>query len=324
MRAIQVEAFGGPEALVLRELPEPTPGRGQVVIDVATTNVNFADVHTRSGHYRRGETLPFVPGLEAAGTVSAVGEGVTTLQVGQRVAAFAAGGSYAERIVASERLTYPLPDAVSFEAASALTAAITAFNVLRRVGKLATDDVVLIHAAAGGVGLFAVQLAALHGARRVLAAAGDATKRALVLEIGAHDALDSRRDDLADEVLRLTEGAGADLVLDSVAGRLTEANLRCLADFGRIVSFGQASGEPGKVTTDLLYRRNLSLLGYSSGHYRKTRPEFLRPAADVVLDHLSTGALRTFVSATFPLAEAAEAHRLVESRRSHGKVLLVP
>lgn len=324
MRAIQVEAFGGPESLVLRELPEPTPGRGQVVIDVATTNVNFADVHTRSGHYRRGETLPFVPGLEAAGTVSAVGEGVTTLQVGQRVAAFAAGGSYAERIVASERLTYPLPDAVSFEAASALTAAITAFNVLRRVGKLATDDVVLIHAAAGGVGLFAVQLAALHGARRVLAAAGDATKRALVLEIGAHDALDSRRDDLADEVLRLTEGAGADLILDSVAGHLTEANLRCLADFGRVVSFGQASGEPGNVTTDLLYRRNLSLLGYSSGHYRKTRPEFLRPAADVVLDHLSTGALRTFVSATFPLAEAAEAHRLVESRRSHGKVLLVP
>lgn len=324
MRAVQVRDYGGPEVLVLRDLPDPVPGAGQVLIDVATTNVNFADVHTRSGAYRRGETLPFVPGLEATGTIRALGAGVSDLAVGQRVAAFSVAGSYAERMVASASLTYPLPDDVSFETASSLTAAVTAENVLRRVGAMRPDDTVLIHAAAGGVGSLAVQLAKLYGAERVIATAGSDEKVALALELGADHAINYRRSDFVAEVARITEGAGADLILDSVAGELTAQNVDCLADFGRLVSFGQASGQPGHVTTDRLYRRNLSLRGYSSGHYRKVRPEALRPVAETVLAHFRSGALRTVIGATLPLGEAAQAHRMMESRASHGKIVLVP
>ncbi len=325
MRAVVVTAFGGPEVLQYQEVPDPRPGLGQVLIRVAATGVNFADIQARRGRYHGEATPPFIPGLDAAGTIVAVGEGVHGLRVGQRVAAFPLGGSYAEFVLADPALVYPLPDGVDFDTAAAFpTIGITAYNLLRTAGQLAEGETVLIHAAAGGVGTTAVQVARLLGAGRVLGTVGDDAKAELVRGLGADVVINYRREDFAARVRELTDGRGADVILDSVAGPVFRASLTCLAPFGRLVVFGQASGEPGQVPSADLYPLNRAVIGYSTGGYRRLRPAALRPAAEVVLDWLATRRLHLIISRRFALAEAAEAHRLVESRASTGKVLLLP
>src|SRR4051812_19022037 len=169
MKAIMVHAFGGPETLRIDEQPDPQPGPGQVLIRVAATGVNFADIMARLGRYHGGSPPPFTPGLDVAGTITAVGDGVRELQVGQRVAAFPAGGGYAEQVLADPLLVYPLPDALDFDAAAAFpTIGVTAYNLLTICGRLQPGETVLIHAAAGGVGTTAVQLAKHLGAGRVI------------------------------------------------------------------------------------------------------------------------------------------------------------
>lgn len=310
--------------LVYGDVAKPDVQTGQVLIKVETTNVNFADVHTRRGTYRRGETVPFIPGLEATGTVVAVGDGVTDLQVGQRVAAFAAQGSYSEFMLAQAGLTYPLPEEVSFEAAAGLTAAVTAENVLNLVGKFEVSDTVLIHAAAGGVGSLCVQLAAIYGAEQIIATAGSDEKVAVALKLGAHHAINYSHENFAERVYDLTEARGADLILDAVGGDVSTKSVGCLADFGRLVVFGQASGMPGIIRTGELYKMNKCVLGYSSGHFRKVHPEALQPVAQKVLAHIQKKVLHIIVGAKFALSDAAEAHRLIESRQVIGKVLLSP
>lgn len=324
MKAICIERYGGPEVLVYREVPVPQVPSGHVLIRVATTNVNYADVHTRSGVYRRGETFPFIPGLEAAGTVVEVGKDVQGLEIGQRIVAFSAQGSYSEFMLARASLTYVLPDTLSFEAAAGLTAAVTAENILQHIGLLTREDTILIHAAAGGVGSLCVQLSKLYGAKQIIATAGSDEKIAFAKRLGAHHVINYRHKDFAEQVYELTAARGADLILDSVGGEVSAKSVRCLSDFGRLVVFGQASGVPGHVETDQLYKQNKRVLGYSSGHFRKTRPEVLRPAAEAILEHLRAGTLEIVVGATLPLRDAAEAHRLVESRQIIGKVILVP
>lgn len=323
MKAVCVNQYGGPEVLVYQEVPIPELPADHVLIRVATTNVNYADIHTRSGLYHRGETFPFIPGLEAAGTVVAVGDTVQDVTVGQRVVAFAARGSYSEFMLAHALLTYPLPDSLSFEAVSGLTAAVTAENLLKRVGMLTPEDTVLVHAAAGGVGSLCVQLAKLYGAAKIIATAGSDEKVSFVEGLGAHHVINYRQEDFVARVDALTGGRGVDLILDAVGGEVSGKNVTCLADFGRLLVFGQASGVPGRIETDGLYKRNQRVLGYSSGHFRKTRPEALRPVAKAVLEHLRTGALEIVVGTTFSLKYAAEAHKLVESRKNVGKVLLI-
>lgn len=324
MKAVLIDRYGEPEVLVYREVPVPEVPAGHVLVRVAVTNVNYADIHTRSGVYRRGETFPFVPGLEAAGTVVEVGKGVQGLAAGQRVVAFAAWGSYSELMLAQASLTYALPDTLPFRAVAGLTAAVTAENLLQHVGLLTPEDTVLVHAAAGGVGSLCVQLARRYGAKQIIATAGSDEKVAFAEKLGAHHVINYRHEDFVPRVLALTDGRGADLILDSVGGEVSAQNVACLADFGRLLVFGQASGVPGKLATDGLYKQNRRVLGYSSGHLRKTRPEALRPAAEAVLGHLSAGALEIVVGATLPLRDAAEAHRLLEQRQVIGKVLLVP
>ena len=325
MRAVVVSAAGEPEVLRVEERPEPTPGPGQVLIRVAATSVNFADIMARRGRYHGAPPPPFVPGLDLAGTIAALGDGVTGLAVGQRVAAFPNGGSYAEFVLADLVSVFPLPDAVDDETAAAfLTVGVTSYNLLRTVGRLVEGETVLIHAAAGGVGTTAVQLARLLGAGRVLGTVGDDAKAGLVRDLGADVVINYRREEFPTRVRELTDGAGADLILDSVAGPVFAGNLTCLAPFGRLVAFGQASGEPGEVRSSDLYPTNRAVLGYSTGGYRRARPAALRPAAEAVLDLLAAGRLRLVIGRRYPLAEAAEAHRFVESRASTGKVMLLP
>ncbi|HEY8450120.1 MAG TPA: quinone oxidoreductase [Bacillota bacterium] len=325
MQAIVITRYGGPEVLELQEVPQPTPGEGEVLIRTEAVGVNFADIMLRKGRYHAGGKPPVIPGLDLAGTIVAVGPGVRGLEVGQRVAAFAGAGSYAEYAVAPAVLTWPVPVGIDIETAAAFpTVGITAYNLLTLAGRLEPGETVLVHAAAGGVGTTAVQLARLLGAGTVIGTVGDDAKVPLARELGCNHVINYRREDFAARVLELTGGRGADLILDAVAGPVFAASLTCLAPFGRLVVYGMASGEPGRVESPQLHPPSRAVIGYSSGTYRRLRPEALRPAAEAVLAYLRQGLVRFVIGARFPLEQAAQAHELVESRQSTGKVLLLP
>ncbi|RDI95016.1 NADPH:quinone oxidoreductase family protein [Meiothermus sp. QL-1] len=320
MKAVVLERNGPPENLVYREVPEPSLQAGEVRIRTLLTSLNFADVLARRGGYEAAPPLPFIPGLDVVGVVEALGAGVEGLRVGQRVAAFAAGGSYAEKVLAKAVLTYPVPDELPDEAVAGLTALVTAYNVLTWAGRLQPGETVLVHAAAGGVGSLAVQMARALGAGRVLGTVGHAAKAGFVRGLGADEVMGY--EDFAQRVLELTR-EGADLILDSVAGEVFNQSLGCLAPFGRLVIYGHASGQPGHFETRPLHRQTKAIIGYSSGHYRRSRPERLRHSVEAVFELLK-GRVRLPVGARFRLAEAARAHALMESRQSVGKILLYP
>jgi NADPH2:quinone reductase len=322
MHVVEVGAYGDPSVLEWRARDEPVPGAGEVAIRVTQTGVNFADVQARRGAYHGGQKPPFVPGLDCTGTVIALGQGVERLRVGQRVTAFPPNGSYAEVVVVPVTTTYALDPAVSDDDAASLLMLVTAYNVLTFAGRLAPGESVLVHAAAGGVGSTAVQMARALGAGTIFATVGSEEKRAVARAAGADVVIDYRNEDFARRVLDATDGRGVDLILDSVAGEVFQAGLTALAPFGRLVAFGIASGTPGTVRSNELHPTNRAVIGYSSGSYRKLRPEALRPAAEASLRLVAEDKVHVVVGARFPLREAAEAHRLVESRAGHGKVLL--
>lgn len=322
MKAIIVEEHGEPEKLVWREVPDPHPGPGQVLIRTALTGVNFADVQARRGGYDAGSPPPFTPGLDVVGIVEKVGEGVEGLEPGARVAAFPQGGSYAEKVLARSVLTYPIPDELSDEAVAGLTVLVTAYNLLTLAGRLEPGETVLVHAAAGGVGSTAVQLARALGASRVIATVGNESKAEFVRKLGADEVIGY--EGLAQRVLEFTNNVGADLILDSISGPVFQEGMKCLAPFGRLVIFGHASGQAGTFETRPLHRQSKAVIGYSSGHLRRSRPDALRPTVAAVLGHLLRGEVRLEVGARFRLEEAAGAHALIESRQSVGKILLYP
>jgi len=323
MKAIVVTRHGGPEVLTYQDWPDPVPGEGQVLIRTEITSVNFADVQLRRGTYHAGSPPPTVPGLDVYGTIVALGPGVTGLENGQKVAAFSASGSYAELALAPAVLTFPVPAGVDPETAAAFpTVGITAYNLLTLAGRLVPGETVLVHAAAGGVGSVALQLAKILGAGRVIGTVGSDKKAALARELGCDDVINYEAEDFAARVNEITDGAGADLILDSVAGPVFDRELSCLATFGRIVMYGHTSGEAGHVSTRDLHGPTRAVIGYSSSTYRRYRPEALRPAAEAVLGYLAKGRLRMVIGGRFDLQDAPDAHRLIEKRAHVGKILL--
>ncbi|MCS7067478.1 MAG: quinone oxidoreductase [Meiothermus sp.] len=322
MKAIVVEQNGPPEHLRYQEVPDPSPKAGEVRVRTTLTSLNYADVQARRGGYEAGSPPPFIPGLDAVGVVEALGEGVEGLQVGQRVAVFAAGGSYAEKVVAKAVLTYPVPPELPDEAVSGLTALVTAYNILTWAGRLQQGETVLVHAAAGGVGSLAVQMAKALGAGRVIGTVGSLAKADFVRNLGADEVWGYTG--FAEQVMGLTQQQGADLILDSVAGEVFNQGMQCLAPFGRMVVYGHASGQTGTFDTRPLHRQTKAVVGYSSGHYRRSRPELLRPTVEAVFALLRTGKIRLEIGARFKLEEAPRAHVLMESRQSVGKILLYP
>ncbi|WP_369899910.1 zinc-binding alcohol dehydrogenase family protein [Bacillus manliponensis] len=322
MKAIVVTAFGGPEVMVYTDVPMPKIETHQVLIRVVATSVNFADIKSRYG--KKGNMkLPYIPGIDVTGVVEQVGSAVTHIQVGQRVIAFPSGGSYAEYVAADEHLTFVLPGEIDFITAAACPiVSFTSYNLLANVARLQHGETVLIHASAGGVGTTAIQLARLLGASKIIGTVGSEEKKQIALEAGADDVICYKDEDFVTRVNELTNGKGADVILDSIAGAVSKKSLECLAFYGRLVHFGNASGTVGTFQTKDLHASCRSVLGFSFGTTRKKRPHLLRHTAEQVFHYLQSGALQIKVGKRFSLQDAGKAHEWVESRQSVGKVIL--
>ncbi|MBA3343980.1 MAG: quinone oxidoreductase [Gemmatimonadales bacterium] len=322
MQAIRVQSPGGPDALRLEDLPVPSPGPDQALIRVEAAGVNFIDVYQRSGLYPL--PMPFTLGKEAGGTVEAVGPGVTTVAVGDRVASESVIGAYAELALVPANRLVPLPERVSArDGAAVLLQGMTAHYLAFDTYKLGRRDSCLIHAAAGGVGLLLCQMASRRGAR-VIATVSTAEKAELARAAGAAEVILYTREDFGAEVQRLTKGVGVTVVYDSV-GRATFAKgLECLRPRGMMVLYGQSSGPVEPLDPQVLNQRgSLFLTRPALGHYTATRKELIERAG-TVLGWVADGSLQVRVGGEFPLGEAAQAHRELEGRRTSGKVLLVP
>ncbi|MDS0298324.1 NADPH:quinone oxidoreductase family protein [Halogeometricum sp. S1BR25-6] len=322
MKSIVVTEFGTSDVLETRETDVPEPGPGEVRIEVAAAGLNFADVMQRRGHYRGGPEPPFVPGMEAAGTVDAVGDDVDR-EVGDRVVALAPE-AYAEYVVAPAASLFEVPESMSFpEAAGFPVQFLTAHNCLHNWGDLTAHDRVLVHAAAGGVGTAAVQLAD-HADAESFGTASTAEKLELAADLGLDHGVNYEEEDFRETVEAETDGEGVDLVLDGVNGETFERSLDALASFGRIVVYGAASGDVATPdTTDLLFE-NKSVLGFHLGNAIEKDPSRVLGAVSDLQRLLAQGELDVVVGETFSLEDAAEAQEYLESRQSVGKVVLEP
>lgn len=321
MRAIVASELGGPEVLRLAEVPRPAPGPGQVLVRVRNAGVNFSDTERRRGVYRRPE-LPWIPGGEGAGVVEEAGAGVDPGWIGERVAFWAMPpavyGAYAELVTAPVESLFRLGPRLEFEQGAALPLqGLTAYGVVHLAARVEAGQTVLIHAAGGGVGLLAVQLARQAGAQ-VLGTVSSERKAEAVRAMGGEPL--SYGDDLLQRVLQATGGRGVDVVLDSVGRATQEVSLAVLAPFGQLVIYGDASGPPQPIDPGRLYERSLKVGAFSLDV--DGRPELWRKVRQELLRWVEEGSLRLTISAVLPLAAAAEAHRLLESRQAVGKIVL--
>ena len=322
MKAIRVLQPGGPENLRLEEIPRPSPGAGQALVRLEATGVNYIEVYQRSGLYRG--TFPFTPGTEAAGIVEEVGAGVHALKVGQRVVSQGFLGAYAEYALAPAERLVPLPEELpSRTGAAVMLQGMTAHYLTHSTYRLSSKDSCLIHAAAGGVGLLLCQIARQRGAR-VIGTVSSEAKAELARNAGAHEVIRYTIQDFVAETKRMTGDAGVQVVYDSVGKTTFLKGLDCLAPRGMMVLYGQSSGPVDPVDPQLLNQKgSLFLTRPTLHHYVATRQDLL-DRADQVLGWVSDGSLHVRIGAEFPLAEAAQAHRELESRRTTGKLLLIP
>ena len=315
MRAVRITEFGGPEVLTLTDVPAPVPDDSQVLITVSRAGLNYADTHQTEDSYLAPTTLPLIPGAEVAGTTAD----------GRRVVALTGGGGYAEQAVAAKPFVYEIPDGVDDGAALALVLqGTTAWHLLRTSTRLAAGESVLVHAAAGGVGSIAVQLAKLWGAGRVIATASTEEKRSLACELGADVAIDGTPDGLADRIRAANDGARVDVVLEMVGGATFDESMRALGRFGRLVTYGSASRTPpGPMQPAALMKGSRTLAGFWLVDCFAD-PELLSGPMTELLVLTSAGRLRPLVGGDYPMSEVATAHRDLRERRSTGKLVIDP
>jgi NADPH:quinone reductase len=322
LQAIRIHEHGGPDVLRLEEVPVPIPGPGQLLLRVEAVGLNFIEIYQRTGLYKAA--VPFIPGGEAAGAVEAVGPDVSGLKVGDRVVSTNVLGAYAEHALVNADRAVVLPGSLSTrQGAAVMLQGLTAHYLTVSTYPLSPGDTCLVHAAAGGVGLLLCQMARRRGAR-VTATASTEEKAALARAAGASDVILYTQTDFAAEVKQLTNGAGVQVVYDSVGRTTFLPGLDCLAPRGLMVLYGQSSGPVEPFDPQLLSQRgSLFLTRPSLGHYTATREELLRRSSEL-LGWVADGSLKVRVGAEFPLARAADAHRALEGRRTTGKVLLIP
>ena len=313
MRAIQVSRFGGPEVLELVDLPAPQASGDLLRVAVDTAGINYADTHQAADDYLAPQHVPFVPGAEIVGRT----------EDGRRVVAVVSGGGYAEQALAHPAVTFDIPDSVDDTAALGLVLqGTTAWHMLRTSAHLEPGETVVVHAAAGGVGSLAVQLARQMGAGRVIATASTPEKRKLAIDLGADVALDTAVEDLKADLLDANDGRPVDIVLEMVGGPVFDASLSALAPFGRLVAYGQASRTaPKPIDAGRLMASSRAVIGFWLVH-AVGRPGGLRPAMDELLGLHAAGSLKVLDGGRYPLQSARQAHEDLRARRTHGKLTL--
>jgi NADPH:quinone reductase len=315
VRAIQITEFGGPEVLVLRELDDPEPPEGFVVLDVLAVGVNWADTHQAENSYLAAAELPLVPGGEVVGTTPE----------GKRVVALLNGGGYAERAIAHPSLMWEVPDGVSYaQALAVVLQGASAWHLLRTSAQLREGESVAVFAAAGGVGTIAVQLAKRFGAGRVIGLASSEEKRELAERLGADATVDSNSDNLKQALIEANGGRHVDVILEMVGGETFEQSLSALAHFGRLVHFGQSArqGAP-KVSPGKLMATSKGVIGFWLMHLI-SEPDRLGEALEDMFGAIRAGELEVIVGDTYPLEEARRAHEDIRARRTTGKLILAP
>ncbi len=324
VNAVVCRAFGPPESLAVETLPSPTPGPGQVVITVHASGVNFPDTLMVAGKYQFRPPFPFVPGMEVAGEVSRLGEGVAGVRAGDPVMALVEIGGFAEECLAAATSVFPIPTGVGFpEAAAFILVYATGHHALADRGSLRTGETLLVLGAAGGVGLAAIEIGKAIGAR-VIACASSAEKLEACRAAGADLTINYAAEDLRERIKALTNGRGVDVVYDPVGGPLAEPAIRSLAWRGRYLVVGFASGEIPRIPLNLALLKGASIIGVFWGDFTKREPEAYRASLTQILAWLEKGIVRPRVSATYPLSRAAEALTAMLNRRVVGKLVLVP
>lgn len=325
MKAIRIHETGGPEVMQMEDVTTPVPQEGQVLIKVAVAGVNYTDIMQRQGIYMSRESqprLPLILGSEVAGIIAAVGPGVTTLKEGMRVIALVNGG-YAEYAIAPVNYVVPIPDTLDFTHAVAfLVQGITAYQLLNDCADLQEGESVLVHSAAGGVGVMAIQVARASGAKKVIATASNDEKLYLASQVGADVAINYTQADWTEQVLAATNQHGADVILEAVGGDIAEKSLLCLAPFGRMGVYGVASKRFAPFAGTQLMHKNQTVFGYWLTTQLQNQ-ERIHTVLTELINLFSNGAIRPLVRDIFPLAHAADAHRAISERKTVGKVVLL-
>jgi NADPH2:quinone reductase len=320
MRAIMITSYEGPDAVEARDVEEPQPASGQVLIDVKAAGVSFPELLQTRGRYQLKPPVPYIPGSEVAGIVAAA-PADSAFAVGDRVAAFSMIGGYAERIAVNESSVFPLSGDLTFAEGAALPLNyLTAHFALLHRAHLISGETVLVHGAAGGVGTAAIQVAKAFGAATVIAVVSSEEKRGVALAVGADEVI--MVDGFRDAVATLTDGRGVDVVVDPVGGDRFTDSLRSLATDGRLLVIGFTAGDIPTVQVNRLLLNNISVVGVAWGGYALSHPDFAAEQWSALASHISSGALRPPIGASFPLERAAEALATLDERRATGKVVL--
>lgn len=324
MKAIQFSEYGSPDVLKFVDIEKPKIGDQEVLVEVKAIGVNFADTARREGKYVVPTALPFIPGAEMAGIIVSVGKAVEGFKSGMRVVSLIDSGAYAQFAKVHVMALTEIPDGVAFTDAVALPLqGQTAYHILKTMGRLEKGETVLVHAAAGGVGALSVQLAKLFGAGKVIATASSDEKLAHAGRLGADHLVNYTEQGWEEKVRELTERKGVDIALEMVGGEIFEKTLKCLAPFGRLVIFGGASGEQSILNAGQLMRRNHSVIGFFLPQII-SKPELYQSSLGELLNYVDRGELKLTISGIYRLDEAAEVHRLLQGRKTIGKLVLVP
>jgi NADPH2:quinone reductase len=324
VRAVVVDRLGEPRDLRVGEAPEPELHPGALAVDVKAAGCNFFDILMAQGRYQVKPPLPFIPGAELAGIVSAIGAEVEGFRPGDRVLASVSIGAFAERAIVAARSAWRMPDGMTFEEGAAFPIVYpTSYAALVLRAKLERGETLLVHAAAGGVGIAAVQIGKALGAR-VLATAGGPEKLAIARDAGADVCIDYRNADWVDRVRDATDGRGADVIYDSVGGDVLDQSLKCLAWSGRLLVIGFAGGRIPEIKANRILLKNIAVVGLHWGAYALHEPARVPEVFAALFRMYEAGAIRPVIGGRFPLDRVAEALEALGSRRTHGKVVLVP
>ncbi len=324
MKAIQLTAFSGPQGLHLVDVSRPTPQANEILIKVDAAGINFAEFEMTYARYSAPRPLPFTMGFEAAGTVVEVGPQVTSFHPGDRVTSIVKSGGFAEYAIADSSVAIPIPEGISFAQATAIPIqGLTAITLLKLAARPRLEDTILIQAAAGGVGLFLVQLARHIGVRRIIALAGSDEKLSLVRKLGADFAFNYNQPGWTDDVLAATGGNGPDLIFESVSGSIADQSFQLLAPFGRIIFFGARNAHdtlPSEKVRQLILK-NQTLVGFN---FPSLPPYAIAASIPELLDLIASSKIKLFAEHSFPLHQAREAFDFIGGRRSIGKLVLLP